>query len=199
MKTNLKITFVFMICSLIGVSGFNSSLEAGPVKNSRDILKVGKKMPDAMLENHVQDKVGLKSLLGKVKIISVVPKLNTPVCDKQTHKLSEENGGLDQYIDIVTISTNSAEGQKEFAQNAKINNLIFLSDKPSYEFGKTTGLLMENMNMLRRTILVLNSDNVIKYVDFVPRGGLPDIEKALEEAKKVLEEEKMNNHNNPKT
>ena len=182
-----------MIGLLIGVSGVYSNLEAGPVKNSRDILKIGSKIPDAMLKNYSQDRVELKSLMGKIKIISVVPKLNTPVCDKQTHKLSEENGGLDQYIDIITISTNSAKGQKEFAQKAKINNLIFLSDNPAFEFGKRTGLLMENMNMLRRTILVLDSDNIIQYVDFVPSGGLPDIEKALDEAKKVLEEEKIKN------
>jgi thiol peroxidase len=198
MKTQLKITFT-LISFLISISGVNSNLEARPVKNSKDILKVGKKIPDAILENYGEDKVRLKSLIGKVKIISVVPKLNTPVCDKQTHKLSEENGGLDKYIDIVTISTNSAEGQKEFAQKAKINNLIFLSDKPAFEFGEKTGLLMENMNMLRRTILVLDSDNIIKYVDFVPLGGLPDIEKALEEAKRVLDEEKINSHNNSKT
>ena len=199
MNNQLRIAITLMICFSVGVSGFYSDLEAGPVKNSRDILKVGKKIPDAILENYSQDKVGLKSLTGKVKIISVVPKLNTPVCDKQTHKLSEENGGLDQFIDIVTISTNSSEGQMEFAKKAKINNLIFLSDKPAFEFGEKTGLLMENMNMLRRTVLVLDSDNVIKYIDFVPTGGLPDIEKALEEAKKVLEEEKINKQTNPKT
>jgi thiol peroxidase len=199
MKTQIKITFVFIICFVIGIAGNYSNLEAGPINNSRDILKVGKKIPDAILKTNGQDEIGLKSLLGKVKIISVVPKLNTPVCDKQTHKLSEENGGLDKYIDIVTISTNSVEGQKEFAKKAKINNLIFLSDKPAYDFGEKTGLLMENMNMLRRTILVLNSNNIIKYVDFVPQGGLPDIEKALTEAKRVLDEEKINHHNNPKT
>jgi thiol peroxidase len=191
MNTQLKIIFGFLFCFFIGISGVYADLEAKPIKNSRDILKVGKKIPDAMLENFGQDKVALKSLKGKVKIISVVPKLNTPVCDKQTHKLSEENGGLDKYIDIVTISTNSAEGQKEFAQKAKINNLIFLSDRPAFEFGEKTGLLMENMNMLRRTILVLDSDNIIKYVDFVPRGGLPDIAKALKEAKRVLEDENI--------
>ena len=136
MNTQLKIIFGFLFCFFIGFSGVYADLEAKPIKNSRDILKVGKKIPDAMLENFGQDKVALKSLKGKVKIISVVPKLNTPVCDKQTHKLSEENGGLDKYIDIVTISTNSAEGQKEFAQKAKINNLIFLSDRPAFEFGE---------------------------------------------------------------
>ena len=199
MKTQLKISLVLISCFLIGISGIKSNVEAGPIKNSRDILKIGKKIPDAVLESQGQGKVGLKSLVGKVKIISVVPKLNTPVCDKQTHQLSEENGGLDQFIDIITISTNSSQGQMEFAEKAKINNLIFLSDKPAFEFGKNTGLLMKNMNMLRRTILVLDSDNIIKYVDFVPRGGLPDIEKAFEEARKVLEEEKFNKDNNPKT
>ena len=95
---------------------------------------------------------------------------------------------MDQHIDIITISTNSSEGQVTFAQKAKINNLIFLSDNPNFNFGKKTGLLLEGMGMLRRTVLVADEKNVIRYVDFVPSGGLPDIKGALKAARKVLSE-----------
>ena len=40
--------------------------------------------------------------------------------------------------------------------------------------------------MLRRTVLVIDENNIIRYVDFVPSGGLPDIKGALKAAKEVL-------------
>jgi thiol peroxidase len=151
---------------------------------------VGKVLPNAVLAQYGKPNLNLNSLKGKVKIISVVPQLNTPTCDEQTHRFSETNGGLDQFVDILTISTNSAEGQFQFAKKAKIGNLIFLSDSPSYDFGKRTGLLKSNFGYLKRAVLVADKNNVIRYVDLVPGGGLPNIEKALKEAKKVLEESK---------
>ena len=133
-----------------------------------------------------QSNIKIDELKGKIKIISVVPQLNTPVCDKQTHQFSEKNGGLDKDIDIITISTNTAQGQNSFAKKANISNLIFLSDSPDFDFGKSTGLLIEGMDMLRRTVLVLDEKNIIRYVDFVPNGGLPNIKGALNAAKEVL-------------
>ena len=93
---------------------------------------------------------------------------------------------MDQVVDIITISTNTAKGQYDFSQKAKIQNLTFLSDNPNFEFGKKTGLLIDDMGMLRRTVLVADENNIIRYVDFVKGGGLPNIKNALMEARKVL-------------
>ena len=95
--------------------------------NRKKILQIDKKLPDAILKNYGQPDVHLSNLKGKIKIISVVPQLNTPVCDEQTHRFSEKNGGLDRNVNIITISTNSAEGQYQFAKKANIKNLLFLS------------------------------------------------------------------------
>ncbi|GJL79550.1 MAG: putative thiol peroxidase [Nitrospinaceae bacterium] len=157
---------------------------------SEDILKVGKALPNVTLKRFAGEAIQLDQLKGKIKIISIVPQLNTPVCDEQTHRFSEKNGGLDQFVDIITLSTNSAEGQKKFAQKAKINNLIFLSDAPEYDFGKATGLLNSSFGYLKRTVIVVDENNIIRYVDFVPGGGLPNIEKALASARMLLEENK---------
>ena len=127
---------------------------------------------------------------GKIKIISIVPKLNTPVCDKQTHSFSETNGGLDKEVNIITLSTNSVEAQHQFAEKAKIKNLLFLSDSPGFSFGKKTGLLIEGMDVLRRTVIVTDQNNIIRYVDFVPSGGLPNIKQALKAAQDLLEASK---------
>ena len=173
---------IFFICVLLSpLKGFSDT------GNSRlDILMVGKTLPNAELKSYGIANVEIDSLKGKIKIISVVPQLNTPVCDKQTHQFSETNNGLDQDIDIITVSTNSPEGQYEFAKKANIHNLFFLSDNLGFQFGRSTGLLIEEMGVLRRTIIVADKDNVIRYVDFVPGGGLPNINKALKVARDLL-------------
>ncbi len=171
----------YMIASFSAVS-----LYAQTNFNKSDVLKIGKIIPNAQLNRFGQPNIKLEDFKGKVKIVSVVPQLNTPVCDEQTHQFSEKNGGLDKHIDIITISTNTAQGQDSFAQKAKINNLIFLSDNPDFDFGENTGLLIEGKGMLRRTVLVLDEKNIIRYVDLVPGRGLPDIKGALNAARQIL-------------
>ena len=172
-------------CLLVAVLSV-SLVNANSKINRSDVLKIGKTIPNAHLNRFGQSNVEIDDLKGKIKIISIVPQLNTPVCDKQTHQFSEKNGGLDKSVDIITISTNTAQGQDSFAKKANISNLIFLSDNPDFSFGKNTGLLIDGMGMLRRTVLVVDEKNIIRYVDFVPGGGLPDIKGALNAAKQVL-------------
>jgi len=147
---------------------------------------VGNSLPDANLKAYGNLEVNLNKLKGKIKIISIVPQLNTPVCDKQTHEFSETNGGLDKDVAIITLSTNPVEEQQLFAKKANIQNLVFLSDDPNFQFGRKTGLLIEGLGVLRRTVMVVDQDNIIRYVDFVPSGGLPNIKKALEAARELL-------------
>jgi thioredoxin-dependent peroxiredoxin len=173
---------LFFICILLTpLKGFSNI-----GNSSLDILMVGKTLPDAKLKSYGISNVEIKNLKGKIKIISVVPQLNTPVCDKQTHQLSETNNGLDKYIDIITVSTNTPEGQHEFAKKANIHNLLFLSDNLGFQFGRSTGLLIEGIGVLRRTIIIADKDNIIRYVDFVSGGGLPNINKALKAASDLL-------------
>ena len=185
-KLGQLILLIFLSCFfLVSLNGF-----AGAMNKSADILKVGKPLPNATLGAYGNMHVDLNDLKGKIKIISIVPKLNTPVCDKQTHKFSETNGGLDKKVDIITLSTNSVEVQHQFAEKTKIKNLLFLSDSPDFSFGKKTGLLIEGMDVLRRTVIVTDQNNIIRYVDFVPSGGLPNIKKALKAAQDLLEASK---------
>ena len=186
MVKTLALRAIFFACFLIGSFSLLGLVDANSKIKKSDVLKIGKAMPNAQLKRFGQSNIEINELKGKIKIVSVVPQLNTPVCDKQTHQFSEKNEDLDKYIDIITISTNTAEGQDSFAKKAKINNLIFLSDNPEFNFGKNTGLLIEGMGMLRRTVLVLDEKNIIRYVDLVPGGGLPDIKRALNAARQVL-------------
>lgn len=66
--------------------------------------------------------------------------------------------------------------------------MTFLSDRPQFDFGERTGLLNSDFGFLRRTVIIVDENNVIRYVDFVPGGGMPQIKKALRAAKNIIEE-----------
>ena len=182
-KTAISL-FSFIIISLVGASVIKSK----ETLKSHEMLKVGNPLPNAILFQYKKGKFRLSETKGKVKIISIVPQLNTPVCDEQTHRFSEENEGLDQHVQLITISTNSAKDQARFATKAGISNMTFLSDRPQFDFGERTGLLNRDFGFLRRTVIIVDENNVIRYVDFVPGGGMPQIKKALRAAKNILEE-----------
>jgi thioredoxin-dependent peroxiredoxin len=130
--------------------------------------------------------VDLQSLKGKVTLLSVVPSLDTPTCDKQTHILSEENKGLDKTTNLVTISRDLPFAQKRFAKNANMQNILFLSDYRDGEFGKSTGLLIKENRLLTRAIIVLDREGIIRYIEVVSElARLPEMEKAFEFARSL--------------
>ena len=126
---------------------------------------------------------------GKVRIISVVPSLDTPVCEQQTHMLSEKNNGLDKMVELITVSIDTPFAQKRFAGEAKINNVTFLSDYRGGEFGKTHGLFLEGPHILARAVLVVDKMNTIRYLQITPElTQLPDMEEAFQIARRLVTE-----------
>ena len=124
---------------------------------------------------------------GKVRIISVVPSLDTKVCEQQTHYLSEKNKGLDKMVELITISIDTPFAQKRFAEEAKISNVTFLSDYRGADFGKTYGLLLKGPHILARAIMVVDAQNKIRYLQITPElGQMPDMDKAFTFAKSLI-------------
>jgi thiol peroxidase len=163
-------------------SGSAASSSAGSYAG----IKVGDRLPDVLVISAGGKPVRLTDVGGPVKLISIVPQLNTPVCDEQTHHFSEQRGSLDPLVQVITLSTNSADDQAAFARKARIANITFLSDAPAYEFGRTTGLLLNPYKILHRAVLVVDRHNVIRYLQLVPIGELPNFEAAFEAAGKLL-------------
>ena len=126
---------------------------------------------------------------GKVRIISVVPSLDTPVCEQQTHILSERNKGLDKMVELITVSIDTPFAQKRFAGEAKIANVTFLSDYRGAEFGKTHGLFLEGPSLLTRAVMVIDKTNTVRYLQITPElTQLPDMEAAFQFARRLVTE-----------
>ena len=149
-------------------------------------LQVGKTLPEVLLPGTDLAMVELKSLRGKVTLVSVVPSLDTPTCEEQTHFLSEKNEGLDKTANLVTISRDLPFAQKRFAKEAKIGNILFLSDYREAEFWKSAGLLIEESRLLARAIIVLDREGIIRYLEIVPElAQLPKMMEAFNFAKSL--------------
>ncbi|GJL61467.1 MAG: hypothetical protein NPIRA04_01210 [Nitrospirales bacterium] len=134
--------------------------------------------------------LSLSTLTGpnnRIRIINIVPSLDTKVCEQQTHYLSEKNHGLDQQVSLITISVDTPFAQTRFAEEANIDNVTFLSDYRGGEFGKTHGLLLEGPHVLARAVMVVDQHNVLRYMQVTPDlGKLPDMEAAFQEARRLL-------------
>ncbi len=162
------------------------TLNGKPLTLIGEKTQVGKTLPTVRLPDLGLNMIDLQSFKGKVTILSIVPSLDTPTCDKQTHILSEENGGLDQTANLITISRDLPFAQKRFAKSAKIENVLFLSDYRDASFGLSTGLLIEENRLLTRAILILDKEGILRYLEIVPElSKLPEMKKAFEFAKSL--------------
>ncbi len=149
-----------------------------------DPVQVGAPLPDATLTANDLSLRRLADTKGKVRIVSVVPSLDTPVCEQQTHAISEKNEGLDRQVQFITVSMDLPFAQKRFAEKAKINNVLFLSDYRSADFGRKLGLLIEPLHLLSRAVLVVDEENVVRYIQVVPEiTHLPDLKEAMRVAR----------------
>jgi len=141
-------------------------------------IKVGQQAPDfTVLSNDLQPKT-LKDYEGKVKVISVVPSLDTGVCDAQTRWFNQDATGLSDDVVVLTISMDLPFAQKRWCGAAGVDKVETLSDHKDASFGTNYGFLIEELRLLSRGVVVINKDNKVTYVEYVP-----DFDAALEAIK----------------
>ncbi len=168
-------------------AGKTVTLKGNALPLAGTAVEVGKPLPAALLSTTDLKPMNLAESSGKVRVISVVPSLDTPVCDAQTHELSEKNGGLDKDVELITVSMDLPFAQKRFSDEAKISNVTFLSDYKRREFGNNNGLLIEPLGLLARAVIVTDKDNIVRYVQVVPEvTALPDMQEALRVARGLI-------------
>jgi thiol peroxidase len=134
--------------------------------------------------------VDLSKEKGSVLILSVVPSLDTAVCEEQTHYLGEKGDKLPGSVKRIVISRDTPFAQKRFAKEAKLTDLQYLSDYKRGDFGRSTGLLTEGLMLLARSVIIVDKEGTIRYIQVVPEmSHLPDMEKAFEKATEVAKME----------
>lgn len=147
-------------------------------------IEIGQRIPSISLKNTGMADMDLAELAKeKVLLISIVPSVDTKVCERQTHILGEEGDKLPAEVQRIALSRDLPFAQKRFGEEAELMDLLYLSDFKGGEFGLATGLLMEDLGLLARAVIVVNKGGVVRYIQVVPQiGHLPDMEKAFAEA-----------------
>lgn len=142
-------------------------------------LKVGDSAPDfSVVDDSLKD-VNLATTGTGTRIFSVVPSLDTPVCDAQTKRFNEESARLPG-VQIFTVSMDLPFAQKRFCNSFALDNIKMLSDHRSGSFGEAYGTLIKDLRIHSRAIFVVGPDNKIRYVEYVPEvGSHPNYEAVL--------------------
>ncbi len=146
-------------------------------------LKPGDTAPDFTLVDNGLKTVTLKDTGNHVRIISVVPSLDTPVCDAQTKRFNEEAAKLPD-VDIITVSMDLPFAQKRWCGAFGVDKVKMLSDHRDGSFGAAYGTLIKDMRIESRAIFVLDQKNKIRHVEYVKEvADFPNYEAALAAAK----------------
>lgn len=149
-------------------------------------IKVGEKAPDFTVLSTSLEEKHLSDYAGKIVLISVVPSLDTGVCDAQTHRFNEEATGLGEDVVILTISCDLPFAQKRWCGANGIENIYTLSDHRDLSFGDAYGVHMQELRLLARSIFVVDKEGKISYVEYVSEGTHhPDYDSALAAVKSL--------------
>lgn len=166
----------------------NVTMKGNPLTLVGNKLSEGDNAPDfKVVDQNLQPK-SLKDYSGKVKLISVTPSLDTPVCDMQARKFNEEAAKLDDNVAVLNISVDLPFAIKRFCNAAGIDKVETLSDYKDVSFGENYGVLIKELRLLARAVFVVDDKDIVRYLEVVPEvTDEPDYETALSELRKVTQ------------
>ena len=148
-------------------------------------LKAGDPAPDFHAVDDSLKPVDLAATGQGVRIFSVVPSLDTPVCDMQTKRFNEEAGKLPN-VNIYTISMDLPFAQKRWCGDFGVDHVKMVSDHRDGSFGQAYGTLIKDLRIMSRAIFVVDPSNKIHYTEYVKEvGDHPNYEAALSAARKL--------------
>ncbi len=141
-------------------------------------VKVGDKAPNFEVLNTDLSVVSLNDFKGKRKLISVIPSIDTGVCDFQTRKFNEEASKLENTV-VITISCDLPFALRRWCGSAGLD-IVTLSDHKDTSFGKAYGVLIEELRLLNRSIFVIDEEDTVIYAEYLEENtNHPDYEKAV--------------------
>jgi thiol peroxidase len=170
--------------------GTEVALKGKPLKLLGSPISLGKLLPSVdLVDAMTMNSVDLSKERGSVFLLSLVPSLDTPVCEEQAHYLAEKGNMLPKGIKRIVISRDTPFAQKRFAKEAKFTNIQYLSDYKKGDFARSTGLLTEGLMLFARSVIIVDKQGIVKYIQVVPEmSHLPDMDRAFEKAIELSEE-----------
>jgi thiol peroxidase len=149
-------------------------------------LRAGDKAPDFTVLDSDLKEVRLKDFEGKIKVISVTPSLDTPVCDIQARRFNQEAANFSDDVAVLNISMDLPFAIARFCSAAGIDRVKTLSDHRDASFGSAYGILIKELRLLARSIFIIDRDNFIMLKEIVSEvTNHPDYEGVVNLIKKM--------------
>jgi thiol peroxidase len=150
-------------------------------------IKVGDQAPDFKVNKDLMTEVSLADYAGKIKLISVVPSVDTATCDAQTRRFNVEADKLGDNVVILTISVDLPFAQSRFCGAAGIDKVITLSDYKHRNFGQAYGVLIKEIQLDQRAIFLVDANNTVRYVEYLSEmKEHPNYDAALEALRELV-------------
>ena len=150
-------------------------------------LKEGDAAPDFSVVDNALAPVNLATYAGKIKIISAVPSLDTPICDTETRRFNKEAAELPGNVVVLTVSLDLPFAQKRWCGAAGIDKVVTLSDYRDRSFAHNYGVLIDELKLLARAIFVVDANDTIRYIQMVPEVTQePNYAAVMAEVKNLL-------------
>jgi len=164
------------------------TLKGNPIHTVGTLPKPGSSAPDFLLTDATLADKRLADFRGKVKVLNIVPSLDTSVCALSAKRFDAEVAKLADVV-VLTVSCDLPFAQSRFCKTEGVSNVIALSQMRNKAFGKDYGVEIVDgplAGILSRAVVVVGKDDTVKYVEQVPEiGQEPDYAKALEAVKKA--------------
>ncbi|EWG10533.1 thiol peroxidase [Cytobacillus firmus] len=161
------------------------TFKGNPVTLLGNEVKAGDKAPEFKVLANDLSEVTLADSKGQVRLISVVPSIDTGVCDAQTRRFNEEASKLDN-VKILTVSVDLPFAQKRWCAAAGIENVQTVSDHRDLSFGEAFGVAIQELRLLARAVFVVDSNDTVTYAEYVSEAtDHPNYEAAVEAAKQA--------------
>lgn len=152
-----------------------------------DVVQVGEAAPDFVLTANNWQPVTLANSAGKVRLISVVPSLDTGICDAQTRRFNDAAVELGDRVVVLTVSADLPYAQKRWCGAAGVENIQTLSDHKDMNFGIAYGTYIKELRLEQRSIFVVDANDRVVHVEYVPEiAQHPDYDAALTAVKNNL-------------
>jgi len=165
------------------------TFKGNPLTLAGEAVQAGQPAPEFTLHFYAD---GLKTitkadLQGKPSIISVVPSLDTPVCQVQTKRFNQDLGALGDKINAVTVSLDLPFAMNRFCGAEDIKTMRVGSDYQDRSFGNNWGMLIEELKLLARGVFVLDASGKVVHAETVPEvTEEPNYDAALAALKGLL-------------
>jgi thioredoxin-dependent peroxiredoxin len=149
------------------------TLKGNTIHSSGVLPPIGSKAPEFRLTKGDLSDASLADFAGKVKILSIVPSLDTSTCALSAKRFNAEVKKL-QGVVVLNVSRDLPFAQKRFCQAEGVDVVVPLSELRDRSFGKAYGVELIDgplAGLLARAVLVLDGADRVLYTEQVPEIG----------------------------